>query len=694
MKKIWLNEKFSALAAISLGLVSAACGGGGGDGTNLANAVNPALVTGVFSDAPVDGLIYKTYTINAQGTYLETNASTTKKTSDGGKFQYNAVSDSRVRFFVDNLAIGEAATGSVVTPMDLVADSTTALANVQDPDSTDRVIKVLRLLQTLDSDNNPSNGITLNAGRLKNPGWVDTFDITKLTDADFVTSPPATTVSVANATKHFMTELQKLDASGKPAKQAQFANLVKKLNSGVDPTLTVDGKTGAQMLTDLWPQSRLTALDTAIKAKLKSLTESSDGTKHGTLPGVVIKVRMPNGTDQVYSSGYSDLGASTSQISANDTLMTDTKHFRLGSITKTLTGMTAMDLVSEYGYNTPTKNITTATLGDLLGATTVTTTAPKSVSGYSAATFRAAVDPNNKLSDAQLALFKEVTVYQLLTHLSGLKQTSSQQMEDKLGYYDYNNVWALQGYLDSELATKGSAFTAQELLNISYDLGLEEPGKGWHYSNANYVLLGKVIENLSPVGTKWHDVVKAKFGPTGATQALATLDNYVETLPPTLPGDNTVGATGYIDWYSNFAGACKTVDAKCEKDTKYSVKIHPSFYGAAGGLTGTVHDLYTWAQYLGTKYEDPAHPIGMLKDTYFKVIPNVLQMGPAVFKNLDRKLVGHPGQVQGYDCYVGYRYNTKDPIAACANTTLNDGGKIQALLLNSVMDMIDGKTAL
>lgn len=685
MKKIWLNEKFSALAAIGLGLTSAACGGGGGggDGSNTSLALNPAFTTGTFTDAPVDGLIYKTYTVNSQGTYIETNASTTKKTSNGGQFQYNAASDTRIRFFVDNLSLGESAIGTQITPLDLAADSTTALANVQDPDSTDRVIKILRLLQTLDSDKDPSNGITLTAGALTNIGSIDTLNVdTALT----------TPVSVANATKHFMTELKKLDASGKPIRQTQFTRLAQRLN------LTVDGKTGTQMWNDLWPQSRIDALDAAIKAKLKTMTESSDGSTHGTLPGVVIKVTLPNDTTQtgtVYASGYADMGASTSSISTNDTKMTDTHHFRLGSITKTLTGLTVMDLVADYGYNTATKNITTATLGDLLGALTVDTTA-KTLGAYNAATFKAAVDPNNKLSDAKLALFKEITVYQLLTHLSGLKQTSSQQMEDKLGYYDYSNVWALQGYLDSELTTKGTPFTAQDLINISYDLGVEEPGKGWHYSNANYVLLGMVIEKLSPAGTKWQDAVKAKFGPAGTTQALANLDDFDgTTIPPNLPGGNTVvGATGYIDWYSNFAGACKTVDAKCAQNTRYPVKIHPSFYGAAGGMTGTVHDLFTWAKYLGSKYEDPTHPIGMVTQTYFKVIPNVLQMGPAVFKNLDRKLVGHPGQVQGYDCYVGYRYNVKEPIAACANTTINDGGKIQALLLNSVMDMIDGKTAL
>ncbi|MEO5346703.1 MAG: beta-lactamase family protein [Magnetococcus sp. YQC-9] len=694
MKKKLLNEKFSALAAIGLGLVSAACGGGGGgggssgDGSNTSQALNSATSIGVFTDAPVDGLVYKTYTVSS-GVYIENNASTVKKTKNGGQFEYNKVLDNKIRFFVDNLSLGDATPDSYVTPMDLSPDPTTPLSDVQDPDSTDRSIKILRLLQTLDADKVPSNGISLTAGALNKTGTVDKLDISTLT------SP----VTEEAAVSHFMTELKKIDSSGKP-KQSQLIRLVKRLND--DPTRTkikIDSKTDTELWSELWPQSRIDALDAAIKAKLKSMTVN--GAKHSTLPGVVMKVKLPNGTVTTYTDGYSDLGTSTSQIQSDETAMTTAKHFRLGSITKTFTGMTAMELVSEYGFNTLTSNITTVTLGTVLGANPATTnTTTRTLGAYDAATFKAAVDSTvpNKLNDTKLALLKEVTIYQLLTHLSGLKQTSSQQMEDKLGYYDYKNVWALQGYHNSELsraAMRNTAYTTQELLDISYDLGLEEPGKGWHYSNANYVLLGKVIEKLS--GRSWDAEVKRRFG-SGTALNLTSLD-YTAALPTTLPG-NTNGATGYIDWYSNFAGACTSVDVsgnftgQCEKDTKYSVKIHPSFYGAAGGLTGTIDDLYSWATYLGQKYEDPTHPIGMLKDTYFKVIANVLQMGPAVFKNLDRKLVGHPGQVQGYDCYVGYRYNVKDPIAACTNTTINDGGKIQAALLNAVMDMIDGKTAL
>ncbi|MBF0190725.1 MAG: beta-lactamase family protein [Magnetococcales bacterium] len=639
MKKFLLHEKFSVLAAVGLSMFSMACGGGGGtDGSNTNLAVGPTSLTGVFSDAPVDGLTYVTTPSNLSGT-----------TKNGGQFSY-LPTDTSVTFTANGMGLGSATPGDFVTPLDIVTDpmeiNTAKAAGQQN-----KVTKILRLLQTLDTDQNPSNGITLSNNGSLAAQTLDTIDITTLSNP----------VSEENAAKHF---LEELDKKGKSGKSFHFTRLANKMG------LTINGTPASTLLTNQW-NTRKTSVETAIQAKLDAITSK------GTVPGVVVKVTMPDGTNKMFASGYANVETKTAMTTAN--------HFRLGSITKTFTDMTVLQMMTEKGYD-----ISTTTLGDLFGGVGA---------AYNATTFKAAVDPNDKLTTAKLAVLKEVTVYKLLAHLSGLQQTSSQKMTDQWGAYDYTS-WGLMGYLNSSLTGANSAtvpnsrttpFTAQELLDISYGIGLEETG-GWHYSNANYVMLGKIIEKLSTTSNPWYTEVKNRFG-AGTTLNLS-IDYYADAptppVVPPLPGGNDKGAVGYIDWYNNFSGACY-LTPQCIKDTQYPVVIHPSFYGAAGGLTGNVSDLYSWATELGKKYEDATHPIG-INAYYFEVIPNVLHMGPGMFKNVDRKLVGHPGQVQGYDCYVGYRYNVKEPIAACANTTIRNSGKIQVLALNDIMDLLDGKT--
>ncbi|MBF0428972.1 MAG: serine hydrolase [Magnetococcales bacterium] len=643
MNKNHLNEKISALAAVGLSMLSMACGGGG-TGAGGSSPVGESTLTGVFSDAPVDGLAYVSSPSNLSGV-----------TKNGGQFSY--LPFDTVKFSVNGMGLGEGTAAAFMTPMDIVTDPL-EVDSTKTAGQQNKVTKILRLLQSLDTDSNPSNGITVKNDKSLAAETLDTISLSSSTY----------TVTEETAAKHFLDEL---DKAGKSDKAFYFVRLAKKLGLS----------TATTELNSRWT-SRKTSVEAAIQKKLDALTKNStDATKHGTLPGVVVKVTMPDNTSKTFVSGYHNMGASTSVIGTDDIAMTEDKQFRIGSITKTFVTMTVLDFMKSKGYE-----ISTITLGDLFGGTP-----------YSAATFKTALDPNGLLTDAKLAVLKEVTVHKLLTHLSGIPQTSSQKMTDQWGKYDYTS-WGLMGYLNSTLTGTNSAtvpnsrttvFTAQELIDISYNIGLEE--SGWHYSNINYVILGMIIEKLSP-SNPWYTEVKNRFGSTGTTLQLG-IDYYSSsaTTPEIpLPGGDDKGATGYIDWYGNFAGACY-LTPQCVKDTKYSIKIHPSFYGAAGGLTGSVSDLYTWAGEIGKKYEDPTHPIG-ISAYYFEVIPNVLHMGPGMFKNIDRKLVGHPGQVQGYDCYVGYRYDVKEPIAGCTNTTIN-GGKIQVVALNAIMDLIDGKTA-
>lgn len=116
------------LTAVSAALL-AACGGGDSA---------PASITGVFLDAPVEGLDYV--------------AGTASKASTNAKGEFTCKTGETVTFSVGGVALGSAACASLITPLTL-----TGLNDLKN----DRVTNRLLALQLLDEDSDPSNGIKL-----------------------------------------------------------------------------------------------------------------------------------------------------------------------------------------------------------------------------------------------------------------------------------------------------------------------------------------------------------------------------------------------------------------------------------------------------------------------------------------------------------------------------------------------------
>lgn len=96
------------------------------------------LLTGVFVDSAVQGLIYQT-------------ESQTGTTNLAGEFSYLA--NETVEFFVGDISIGMGAAGEVLSPADLVAEGEDFDLNHQR--------NLIRFLQTLDVDSDPFNGIEI-----------------------------------------------------------------------------------------------------------------------------------------------------------------------------------------------------------------------------------------------------------------------------------------------------------------------------------------------------------------------------------------------------------------------------------------------------------------------------------------------------------------------------------------------------
>jgi len=134
-------KRYALLTSLGVAMILAGCGGGSSSDTDTAATTS---TTGYFVDAPVANLNYDCI---ADGTGGVTDAN--------GAF--TCQNRTRVRFRVGELILGEIDTlpaDGYVFPQDLAG---VARENVTDP----RVTAMAQLLQSLDTDGDPTNGITL-----------------------------------------------------------------------------------------------------------------------------------------------------------------------------------------------------------------------------------------------------------------------------------------------------------------------------------------------------------------------------------------------------------------------------------------------------------------------------------------------------------------------------------------------------
>lgn len=125
------------LAGLVVGGV-VACGGGG-DSSSSSDNPSPTVLTGTFIDSAVGNIGYRTAT--RSGT-----------TNSAGEFQY--LEGETVVFFIGDLELPPVEAKVIVTPLEIARTDDT---------NNHIVINLARLLQSLDEDGDPSNGITITA---------------------------------------------------------------------------------------------------------------------------------------------------------------------------------------------------------------------------------------------------------------------------------------------------------------------------------------------------------------------------------------------------------------------------------------------------------------------------------------------------------------------------------------------------
>ncbi len=175
-------ESTRAMLATSLALLLAACGGGGDEKSETA-----VIAEGVFLDAPVEGLSYRSGQQSGQ-------------TGPGGTFSYEVGRE--ITFSIAGIDLGRGPAGPIVTPVTLAGSGA---------DETHPMVgNIVRFLMTLDSDGDVSNGIQITADQsLSNGASLDFSIADPAAFADAAApligqlAPGRTLVGLSEAQQHF-----------------------------------------------------------------------------------------------------------------------------------------------------------------------------------------------------------------------------------------------------------------------------------------------------------------------------------------------------------------------------------------------------------------------------------------------------------------------------------------------------------
>lgn len=122
------------------------CGGGGGSsGPKIATSPpTPVVLNGTFLDSPVSGLGYRTPTQSGL-------------TNNEGQFSY--IVGEQITFSLGGIELGRTSGSGIVTPLDLV--NVASVDQARELHLDNQLINILVFLQSLDTDRNPENGISL-----------------------------------------------------------------------------------------------------------------------------------------------------------------------------------------------------------------------------------------------------------------------------------------------------------------------------------------------------------------------------------------------------------------------------------------------------------------------------------------------------------------------------------------------------
>ena len=318
--------------------------------------------------------------------------------------------------------------------------------------------------------------------------------------------------------------------------------------------------------------------------------------KAGKFPGATLGVALANGESFGLAVGYSDRDAKT-PMKPDDRMLA-------GSVGKTFAAATAMQLVKEGKINLDDK------IEKYFGKE----------SWF------------DRLPNARM-----ITVRQLMNHTSGLVRYELKETFTKDLTANPMKVWTPE----------------ERLAYLFGETAKFEPGKGWDYSDTNYIVLGMIIEKVT--GRKFFEE---------ANRRLIKPLKLKDTIPQESPVMKSV-VQGYAGANNPFGGK----DAMIENG---KFVVNPQLEWTGGGYASTAQDLARWAKMM---YEGKAYDASLL--------PQVLDGASAPMLGRDTKYglgviirqtqagtsYGHSGFFPGYVTDMMYFPEHKIAVAVQVNTS-------------------------
>ncbi len=360
------------------------------------------------------------------------------------------------------------------------------------------------------------------------------------------------------------------------------------------------------------PAGSSTALDPAMAGRLqRSLDRYA---KRYRLPGASVTITWPDGRHWTGSTGFAD-------VAARRAVTADTA-FSIASMSKTFTAALVLKLVEEgrVQLDTPVANLL----------------------------------PDVRIGTPGRRIPKAITIRMLLDHTSGLADFFFGKGVDKALLADRGATWT---------AARALSFVGPQLF---------PPGKGWHYSNTNYLLLGLVAEWVGPAS--FADQVRSKL-----LDPLHLRRAFVQ------PDERPRGPLSVGYYFNSSAAAARPIPLadKAGKVAPFTSVVTAA--GSAGDLAATTSDLAAWARaiYGGTVLQ-PATLAAAVADArktarFHPIVPYGL--GVQVTKIGGRTALGHSGRLLGTRGELRYLPAAGVAIAVLANQNGVDLRPLTASLL-------------
>ena len=211
---------------------------------------------------------------------------------------------------------------------------------------------------------------------------------------------------------------------------------------------------------------------------------------------------------------------------------------------------------------------------------------------------------------------------------------------------------------DRYLAAPQTSWTPDQLLDAVRTLPPSFPtGKGWQYSNSNYIVLGVIISKVTgqPIAEVFRDRI---FTPLGMSQSSYPTGTAIPA--PYLSGVTTQGAT---------AGS-----------TRDATGFDPSFAGTAGQVVSTLDDLQRWATALftGQGVLNPQTQQLRRDSILTSPPPNTATAGYGIGIGNRNGWWGHDGDIPGYTTSLFHDYDTDTTIIVLVNSDVEDKASGQA----------------